>query len=116
MNRDWGKRSVEPMLTVDNASLLSAAQYCDELLTDLEGNLKPRHTFNMVVQQQQTLDEFIDFVAGSFRATVREVFGVVNIFIDRPKVPNFFVTEETVLQTGFQFSMAECCHTACDIL
>ena len=107
MNRDWGKRSVEPMLTVDNASLLSAAQYCDELLTDLEGNLKPRHTFNMVVQQQQTLDEFIDFVAGSFRATVREVFGVVNIFIDRPKVPNFFVTEETVLQTGFQFSMAD---------
>lgn len=107
MNRDWGKRSVEPLLSMDATSLLEAAQYCDELLEDLEGNLKPRHTFNMVVQQQQTLDEFIEFVAGSFRATTREIFGNVHIFIDRPKTPNFFVSEDTVLQTGFQFSMSD---------
>ena len=107
MNRDWGKRSTEPLLAMDNTSLLEAAQYCDELLEDLEGNFKPRHTFNMVVQQQQTLDEFIELVAGSFRATTREIFGTIHIFIDRPKNPNFFVSADTVLQTGFQYSMAD---------
>lgn len=107
MNRDWGKRSTEPLLAMDNTSLLSAAQYCDELLDDMEGIPRPRHTFNMVVQQQQTLDEFIELVAGSFRATTREIFGTVHIFIDRPKIPNFFVSEDTILQTGFQYSMSD---------
>ena len=30
MNRDWGKRSVEPMITMDNTSLFEAIKWCDE--------------------------------------------------------------------------------------
>ena len=107
MNRDWGKRSVEPMITMDNTSLLEAIQWCDEELKTLSGELKPRHTFNMVVQEQQSLDDFIILVAGTFHGSVREVMGVNYIFIDRPKTPKFFVCPETILQTDFHFTMAD---------
>ena len=107
MNRDWGKRSVEPMITMDNTSLFEAIQWCDEELKDLSGEMKPRHTFNMVVQEQQNLDDFITLVAGTFHGSVREVMGVNYIFIDRPKTPKFFVCPETILQTDFHFTMAD---------
>lgn len=107
MNRDWGKRSVEPMITMDNTSLFEAIQWCDEEVQDLSGEMKPRHTFNMVVQDQQNLDDFITLVAGTFHGSVREVMGVNYIFIDRPKTPKFFVCPETILQTDFHFTMAD---------
>ena len=107
MNRDWGKRSVEPLILMDNTSLFEAIKWCDELVKDLDGNMVPRYTFNMVVQEQQNLDDFIDLVAGTFHASVREVFGVNYIFIDRPQTPKFFVCPETILQTDFHFSMAD---------
>ena len=107
MNRDWGKRSVEPMITMDNTSLFEAIKWCDEELKDLSGEMKPRHTFNMVVQDQQNLDEFITLVAGTFHGAVREVMGVNYIFIDRPKTPKFFVCPETILQTDFHFTMTD---------
>lgn len=107
MNRDWGKRSVEPMITMDNTSLFEAIKWCDEELKDLSGEMKPRHTFNMVVQEQQSLDDFITLVAGTFHGSVREVMGVNYIFIDRPKTPKFFVCPETILQTDFHFTMAD---------
>ena len=107
MNRDWGKRSVEPLITMDNTSLLEAIQWCDEPLKDMSGEMKPRHTFNMIVQDQQNLDEFISLVAGTFHGSIREVFGVTYVFIDRPKTAKFFVCPETILQTDFHFSMAD---------
>lgn len=107
MNRDWGKRSVEPMIKMDNTSLFEAIKWCDEELKDLSGEMKPRHTFNMVVQDQQNLDEFITLVAGTFHGAVREVMGVNYIFIDRPKTPKFFVCPETILQTDFHFTMTD---------
>ena len=107
MNRDWGKRSVEPMISVDNTSLFEAIKWCDEELKDISGEMKPRHTFNMVVQDQQNLDDFITLVAGTFHAAVREVMGVNYIFIDRPKTPKFFVCPETILQTDFHFTMMD---------
>lgn len=107
MNRDWGKRSVEPMITMDNTSLFEAIQWCDEEIKDISGEMKPRHTFNMVVQDQQNLDDFITLVAGTFHSAVREVMGVNYIFIDRPKTPKFFVCPETILQTDFHFTMMD---------
>lgn len=107
MNRDWGKRSVEPLITMDNTSLLEAIKWCDELLPDGSGGMKPRHTFNMVVQEKQNLDTFVELIAGSFHATVREYQGVVSLYIDRPRTPSFFVCPEVILQTGFQYSLTD---------
>lgn len=107
VNEDWGKRSVEPLLTVDHASLLEAIKWCDEKIEDLNGEFKARHTFNMVLSNVQNLDDVILLVAGSFHAVVKEYFGVLSFHIDKPKQPSFFVTTETVLQTGFQYSLTD---------
>ena len=107
MNRDWGKRSVEPMVLMDNTSLFEAIKWCDEPVEDINGDMVPRYTFNMVVQEQQSLDEFIKLVAGTFHASIREIQGVNYLFIDRPQEPRFFVSSETILQTGFHFSLAD---------
>lgn len=103
MNRDWGKRASEPQLTVDNTSLLEAIQYCDELVPDLNGEMKPRHTFNEAVGAERDIDEYLKYVLGSFHATSRELFGVYRFFIDKPKAPKFFVSTETIMQTGFMY-------------
>lgn len=103
MNRDWGKRASEPQLQVENTSLLEAINYCDELVPDLDGNMKPRHTFNESVGAERDIDEYLKYVLGSFHATCREMFGVYRFFIDKPKNPKFFVSSETVLQTGLAY-------------
>lgn len=103
MNRDWGKRASEPQLRVDNTSLREAIFYCDELVPDLESNLKPRHTFNDVVSAERDIDDYLKYVLGSFHATCRELFGVYRIFIDKPKQARFFVSPETVFQNGLSY-------------
>lgn len=103
MNRDWGKRASEPQLRVDTASLMEAIKYCDTLVPDLNGVMKPRHTFNEVVSAERDIDEYLKYVLGSFHATCREMFGVYRFFIDKPKEASFFVTPETVFQTGFSY-------------
>lgn len=103
MNRDWGKRASEPQLRVDNASLMEAIQYCDEKIPDLNGDLKPRHTFNEAIGAERDIDEYLKYVLGSFHATSREMFGVYRFFIDKPKAPKFFVSTETVFQTGLNY-------------
>lgn len=103
MNRDWGKRASEPQLRVDNTSLMEAIKYCDELVPDLNGVMKPRNTFNESVSSERDIDEYLKYVLGSFHATSREMFGVYRFFIDKPKQPTFFVSTETVFQNGFTY-------------
>lgn len=103
MNRDWGKRASEPQLQVDPVSLMEAIKYCDELVPDLNGVMKPRHTFNDVIAAERDIDEYLKYILGSFHATCREISGVYRFFIDRKKTPNFFVTKETALQTGISY-------------
>ena len=61
-------------ITMDNTSLFEAIQWCDEEIKDLSGEMKPRHTFNMVVQDQQNLDDFITLVAGSAVRDGRQLY------------------------------------------
>ncbi|URG13839.1 hypothetical protein [Acinetobacter phage vB_AbaS_TCUP2199] len=103
MNRDWGKRASEPQLRVDNTSLMEAIKYCDEKVPDLNGEMKPRHTFNEAITAERDIDEYLKYVLGSFHATSREMFGVYRFFIDKPKTPRFFVSSETVFQTGLSY-------------
>lgn len=103
MNRDWGKRASETRLQVDNTSLLEAIRYCDDQVPDLYGNLKPRHTFNEILNSKKDIDTYLKYVLGSFHATYREMFGVFYFFIDRKKDPTFFVSLQTILQTGFSY-------------
>lgn len=103
MNRDWGKRASEPQLQVDPVSLMEAIKYCDELVPDLDGNMKPRHTFNDAISAERDIDDYLKYILGSFHATCREISGVFRFFIDRKKTPNFFVTKETALQTGISY-------------
>lgn len=107
MNRDWGKRATEPQLQVDNASLREAITYCDELVPDLDGNMKPRHTFNDVISAERDIDDYLKYVLGSFHASSREIFGVYRFFIDRPKIPSFFVSSATVFQSGFMYNRSD---------
>lgn len=103
MNRDWGKRASEPQLQVDNSSLIEAINYCDGLVPDLNSVMKPRHTFNEVVSAERDIDEYLKYVLGSFHATSREIFGVYCFFIDKPKEASFFISPETVFQTGLAY-------------
>lgn len=107
MNRDWGKRAAEPQIKVEAASLMEAIKYCDELVPDLTGALKPRHTFNDVISDDREIDEYLKYILGSFHATSRENFGVYRFFIDRKKEPTFFVTKETALQTGISYNRSD---------
>lgn len=103
MNRDWGKRASEPQLQVDPVTLMEAIKYCDEMVPNLDGVMKPRHTFNDAISAERDIDEYLKYILGSFHATCREISGVFRFFIDRKKTPNFFVTKETALQTGISY-------------
>jgi predicted phage tail protein len=109
MNLDWGDRSREPNIDIDDANFYEAAQYCDEKLPDLDNPsiLNPRHTFNTVLTDYQSSDEFKRFLAGSFRAVLVERNGKYSVFIDRPKEVKFLITPEMVTVDGIQYSTTD---------
>lgn len=107
MNSDWGLRSVQQRIQINNANFYELAKYCDVKVPTLEGKTAPRYTFNEVVQQATKIKEYINYVAGSVHTTLREINGVYHAFMDRPNKPYFFVTPEMILQTNFQYSSAD---------
>jgi len=111
MNPDWGDRSREPSIGVNNSSFYEAAQFCDELIptfnpTDGESYI-PRHTLNMVLQEYKPSDEVKRFIAGNFRAVLSEKNGQYSLYIDKEREPTFFVCPEMVLTDGFQYSTTD---------
>lgn len=108
MNQDWGLRSVERRVQIDNANFYKLAKYCDEKVPTLKpGEVAPRYTFNEVVQQKQKIKDYINYVAGAAHTTLREINGVYFGFMDKPNKPYFFVTPEMILQPNFQYSSAD---------
>lgn len=107
MNQDWGLRSIERRINIDNSSFYQLAKYCDERVQTPEGVMLPRYTFNEVVQQQTKIKEYINYVAGAVHSTLREVNGVYYAFMDKPNTPKFFVIPEMIGQTSFQYSSAD---------
>lgn len=107
MNYDWGLRAVEPRIEIDNAGFYELAKYCDERVLAFDGTMKPRYTFNEVVQEQVKIKDYLNYVAGSVHTTLREINGVYYAFMDRPREVGFFITPEMITQTGFQYSSAD---------
>lgn len=107
MNQDWGLRSIERRMQINNANFYALAKYCDEKVPTFTDKLAPRYTFNEVVQQKTKIKDYINYVAGSVHTTLREINGVYHAFMDKPNKPFFFVTPEMILQTNFQYSSAD---------
>ena len=107
MNQDWGLRSIERKMQVDNANFYTLAKYCDFKVPTFDGKFAPRYTFNEVVQQKTKIKEYINYVAGAVHTTLREINGVYYAFMDKPNTPKFFVTPEMILQTNFQYSSSD---------
>lgn len=107
MNQDWGLRSIERRINIDNSSFYTLAQYCDERVPTVDGKSMPRYTFNEVVQQKTKIKDYINYVAGAAHTSLREINGVYYAFMDKPNTPKFFVIPEMIQQTNFQYSSAD---------
>lgn len=57
---------------VDKMDFYDAAQFCDELVDDGNGNFVPRYTWNGLIDQQKMGREVVMDVAASFNATLFE--------------------------------------------
>ena len=84
------------------------AKWCDEMVADGGVGLQPRFTFNEVVTQQRNGLEFLQYVAGSFNATlIDDENGIVHLRTDVYETPLQIFCPENVATEGFQYTYSD---------
>lgn len=94
---------VDPAL-VDQWTLYSIAQYCDQYVPDGFGGTEPRFTCNLYLQQQAEAFKVINNLASIFRAMVYWGAGLVTVSQDSPKDPEFQYTDANVIDGRFTYA------------
>jgi len=88
---------------VDKISLYSIGVYCDEQITNNEGGLEPRFTFNGVIQNRQDAINVLNQLASAFRAMPYWGGGKASLSQDKPADPVKLVTAANVIDGDFMY-------------
>ena len=94
---------------VDKMDFYDAAQFCDELVDDGNGNLVPRYTWNGLIDQQKMGREVVMDIAASFNGILYEDnSGSVRLKVPRDDDPAVHIfTPSNVYEGLFNYSFSD---------
>ncbi len=89
---------------IDIYSLYEISKYCDQLVSDENGNLEPRFTCNLLLNTREEAFKIISDMASIFRAITYYGFGTIGVSQDSEKFPITFFTNSNVEDSNFTYS------------
>lgn len=93
----WGISYVAPGSYLNKWDALEASQYFSELVPDGNGGEECRYSLNLVVDQPQKADEFIQYLAGAVGAIAWDTGnGEWRLKVDKPETPVDVFTLENI--------------------
>jgi predicted phage tail protein len=108
MNTSYGLRKYYPWLTCNRFDFYDAAAWCDAPVPNGVGGSQPRYTFSMVVKDQQSGLDMLQYVAGSFGACIfDDATGTVHLRVDKWEEPSMLFTPENVTPEGFAYTFSD---------
>ena len=104
VNKRYGLGNhVEPA-DLDVYSFYAASQYCNEQVDDLNGNIEPRFSCNVVIQTRQDAYKLINQMCSVFRAMPFWEAGTLAFSQDRPEDYLYIFNQTNVTEAGFTYS------------
>lgn len=104
MNTTYGLKKHYPHVTANIYSFYEAAKWCDQIMMDG----KPRFTFNEEIKDPRNGMELLQYVAGSFDATIYDDHtGVVHLKVDMWREPKMLFVPENVTEDGFNYTYTD---------
>lgn len=116
-NTTYGLGDIVPAHEIDIYSFIEWSKYNIQPVSDYQGGLIPRYTFNYPIQSREDAWKVIQMVAGSAQATLSVTPGQIRVIQDRPQYPVTTITNKHVVDGEFTYtsSLLSDRHTACDI-
>jgi predicted phage tail protein len=97
-----------PGVVANRYAFYRAAKWCDTLVPDGIGGMQPRFTFNELITQQRNGLEMLQYIAGSFNASLfDDENGAVHLRTDEFSLPLQIFTPENTTADGFQYSYSD---------
>ncbi|MEN4951924.1 DUF1983 domain-containing protein [Stenotrophomonas sp. TWI819] len=92
-----------PLDWVDKWRLYQIAQYCDQLVSDGQGNMEPRFTCSLYMQTRADAYRVLQDMASIFRGISFYAAGQVMASADMPSDPVFTYTQANVIDGRFTY-------------
>lgn len=92
-----------PLDWVDKWRLYQIAQYCDQLVSDGQGNMEPRFTCSLYMQTRADAYKVLQDMASIFRGISFYAAGQVMASADMPSDPVFTFTQANVIDGRFTY-------------
>jgi hypothetical protein len=87
INYRWGLKARIPESRIDKWAFYTFAKYCDQLVDNGKGIMKPRHTFNQYVRSLSDAIKSVNDILKSCRATIYDAGGQLSLDFDRAGKP-----------------------------
>jgi len=97
-NTRYGAGEFVPESQVDKFSLYPIAQYCDELVSNGQGGLEPRLTFNAYITDRGQAYDVLNAMAAVFRGMLYFSEGTIVAIQDKPKSVSKIFSPANVIQ------------------
>jgi len=97
-NTRYGAGEFVPENQVDKFSLYPIAQYCDELVSNGQGGLEPRLTFNAYITDKGQAYDVLNAMAAVFRGMLYFSEGTIVAIQDKPKSVSKIFSPANVIQ------------------
>tara|TARA_R110002153_G_scaffold152542_3_gene304145 strand:+ start:4299 stop:7700 length:3402 start_codon:yes stop_codon:yes gene_type:complete len=106
-NKRYGAGDSIDVEQIDKFELYTLAQYCDDLVPGLGGNLEPRFTFNIAITDREQALTIFKKMQNNFLSVLYYFGGVIKLTQDSPSEAIAIVTNANVLEEGFNYSSIE---------
>ena len=107
MNDRYGVNAYYPV-EADKWDFYEAAKYCDEFVPDGKGGTEPRYTLNIVLQEQQSGPDMLNYIAGIFNSTLYEdASGVIRLSFQKEQQATHIFSLENVTPSGFVYNFSD---------
>lgn len=106
-NERYGLARRAGYVDVDDGSLYTLSQFCDQLVDDGFGGKEPRFTLNAYITEQTSARDILDDIAGMFRGMALWDGLRFTIMLDNPQDPIAAVTNANVVDGVFKYSASK---------
>lgn len=106
-NERYGLARQAGYIDVDDGSLYTLSQFCDQVIDDGFGGEEPRFTLNAYVTEQTSARDILDDIAGMFRGMALWDGMRFTIMLDNPQDAVAAVTNANVVNGVFKYSASK---------
>ncbi|MFP1759797.1 TipJ family phage tail tip protein [Lonsdalea quercina] len=106
-NERYGLARQAGYIDVDDGSLYTLSQFCDQMVDDGFGGQEPRFTLNAYVTEQTSARDILDDIAGMFRGMALWDGMRFTIMLDNPQDAVAAITNANVVNGVFKYSASK---------